>query len=93
MISVQEALNILNANLPKASTIDLPLDKALHYYLANDTYAPIHMPPFRQAIMDGYAVKIHDALTYDVVDTIKAGDAPLIALKPGEAVKIFTGAP
>jgi molybdopterin molybdotransferase len=43
--------------------------------------------------MDGYAVCIHDNLTYQIIGEIKAGDAEFFVLKPGQAVKIFTGAP
>ncbi len=51
------------------------------------------MPPFRQSAMDGYAVGIHDKLTYQIIGEIKAGDAESFVLQPGQAVKIFTGAP
>jgi molybdopterin molybdotransferase len=92
MISVQEALNILNEHIPTSKSVELPLESALNYYLADDVYSPIHMPPFRQSIMDGYALNLHNSLTYSLKGEIKAGDGHQIELKSGEAVKIFTGA-
>lgn len=50
------------------------------------------MPPFRQSSMDGYALCLHESLVYECIGEVKAGDAHEIALVPGQAVKIFTGA-
>jgi molybdopterin molybdotransferase len=51
------------------------------------------MPPFRQSAMDGYALNLHNNLTYYVIAEVKAGDNQMPVLKKGEAVRIFTGAP
>ena len=51
------------------------------------------MPPFRQSAMDGYALCLHDLLNYQLTGEIKAGDGHEIQLSPGEAIRIFTGAP
>lgn len=92
MISVQQAKTILNNNIPTSKEVELPLLKALHYCLVKDVYSSINMPPFRQSAMDGYALNLHDSLSYKLIGEIKAGDAHKIDLKPGEAIKIFTGA-
>lgn len=92
MISVQQAKAILNKNIPNSKEVKLPLLKALNYCLANDVYSSINMPPFRQSAMDGYALNLHDSLSYKLIGEIKAGDAHKIELKPSEAIKIFTGA-
>jgi molybdopterin molybdotransferase len=92
MISVQQAKTLLNNNIPNSKEVELPLLKALNYCLANDVYSSINMPPFRQSAMDGYALNVQDSLSYDLIGEIKAGDAHKMVLKPGEAIKIFTGA-
>lgn len=92
MISVHQARTILNNAIPNSKEVELPLLKALNYCLANDVYSSINMPPFRQSAMDGYALNLHDSLSYRLIGEIKAGDAHKMVLKPGEAIKIFTGA-
>lgn len=42
--------------------------------------------------MDGYALHLHDKLTYTLIGEVKAGDGHQPNLKPGEAIRIFTGA-
>jgi molybdopterin molybdotransferase len=51
------------------------------------------MPPFRQSAMDGYALNLHDGLTYTLIGEVKAGDGHQPVLKKGDAIRIFTGAP
>lgn len=94
MISVEQASKIISENtqLPNKS-IDINLIDALGYVLFRDVLSPINMPPFRQSAMDGYALQLHDAKTYSLIGEIKAGDAHQLHLKPGDAVRIFTGAP
>ena len=92
MISVQQAKTILNNNIPPSKTIELPLLEALNFCLAKDVISEINMPPFRQSAMDGYALNLNDSFNYQLIGEIKAGDSHKFELKPGEAVKIFTGA-
>ena len=59
------------------------------------------MPPFANTAMDGYAVRASDTagasaaapVSLRVVDEVPAGHAPTIAVGPGEAIRIMTGAP
>lgn len=92
MISVAEAFDLVQKALPKSVVTRLSLSDALQHILADDVLAPISLPPFDQATMDGYALALHDSLTYEIIGEIKAGDATRFNLKPGQAVKIFTGA-
>jgi molybdopterin molybdotransferase len=92
MISVQEAFSILEQNLPALHKVEYSLSQARKHILAESLLSPINMPPFRQSAMDGYALCLHDALVYEIVGEIKAGDSHLVNLIPGQAVKIFTGA-
>ena len=93
MITVSEAFSILQNNLPTLKEENCSLLEARKKTLSQSIHSPIHMPPFRQSAMDGYAVGIHDKLTYEINGEIKAGDAESFVLQPGQAVKIFTGAP
>ena len=62
--------------------------------LAQDVVAREPVPPFANTGMDGYAVRAADTPgTLHVVGELPAGRAPTIAVGPGEAIRIMTGAP
>jgi molybdopterin molybdotransferase len=92
MISVDEAFSILNQATYSLKKVEISLSDAQSFVLAETLISPISMPPFRQANMDGFALSLHDELTYDIVGEIKAGDFFDGQLQPGQAMKIFTGA-
>lgn len=93
MISVTQALSIVNEHVFNAEPIEITIQESLNYVLAENVFAKISMPPFRQSAMDGYAVCLHSTKDYTVIGEVKAGDSEEFTLKPGEAVRIFTGAP
>lgn len=93
MVSVQDAFEILQNNLPAFQKVEYSLTQARKHILAQDILAPINMPPFRQSAMDGYALCLFEGLDYEIIGEIKAGDTNLVSLLPGQAIKIFTGAP
>ncbi|PBJ14223.1 gephyrin-like molybdotransferase Glp [Flavobacterium sp. ACN6] len=92
MIQVEEAISIIEANSAKMPTKFIAVSKALGYVLAEKVISPIHMPPFRQSAMDGYAFMHGVKHQYDIVGTSQAGDHSNIKLEPNEAIRIFTGA-
>lgn len=92
MISTSEAFSILENLEYSKRVVELPLLEARNHVLAETVYSPINMPPFRQATMDGFAICQHDTLHYEIVGEVKAGDFYTNKLKPGQALKIFTGA-
>lgn len=93
MISIDEALNLVKSKSePLFKEAILDIEKSGGYLLSEDVLSPINMPPFRQSAMDGYALHLHEALTYTIIGEVKAGDDSQPILKPGEAVRIFTGA-
>lgn len=92
MISVQDAFSVLQDMVRVMPPIDLPLAQARQHVLSETVFSTINMPPFRQSAMDGFAVALHDSLTYEIIGEIKAGDGHQVALLAGQAVKIFTGA-
>ena len=92
MISTSEAFSILENLDYSKRVVELSLLEARNHVLSETVYSPINMPPFRQATMDGFAVCLHDSLSYEIIGEVKAGDFYETELKPGQAVKIFTGA-
>ena len=96
MISEEDALAaILNKvrPLPSCST---PLLGALDRFSARDIFARLPLPPFDNSAMDGYAVMTESAASgrrLRVNSEQAAGEDRNLALKPGEAIRIFTGAP
>ncbi len=93
MITVKEAIQlVLKETETTKKTKKILVANALNYVLSEDVFSPINMPPFRQSSMDGYAINAHTEKTYKIVNEVKAGDGHLCSLKPGEAIRIFTGA-
>jgi len=92
MISVSTALSIISkiSYLPNIKTI--PLKETNGLLLGEDIISPIHMPPFRQSAMDGYALLLHNKNSYQIIGEVKAGDSNNFTLRPGQGVRIFTGA-
>lgn len=94
MISISDAIATVKANgKPLLQATTKIVEKSGGYLLFKDVVSPISMPPFRQSAMDGYALNLHDDLSYQLIGEIKAGDGHELVLKKGEAVRIFTGAP
>jgi molybdopterin molybdotransferase len=94
MISVKQAIDIVRDNSVSKHMSELKIvSEALSYVLYKNVKSPINMPPFRQSAMDGYAVNLHNELTYTIIGEVKAGDNHRPTLNKGEAIRIFTGAP
>ncbi len=98
MITVEEALKrvLASAETPLEQE-KVALQAAYGRVLAHDLKALRTQPPFPNSAMDGYALRSADAAsasaTLTVIGESAAGRAFDGALGPGEAVRIFTGAP
>jgi molybdopterin molybdotransferase len=83
---------------PVAETERVPLHGARGRVTASDIRAPVDLPPFDNSAVDGYAVR-HADLKHDgdttliVAGRLTAGRQADVTLKPGQAIRIFTGAP
>jgi molybdopterin molybdotransferase len=83
---------------PVTETETIVLRAAIGRVLASDVIAPIDLPPFDNSAVDGFAVS-HAQLAKSgetalrIVDRITAGSSAKSALGPGQAMRIFTGAP
>jgi molybdopterin molybdotransferase len=66
--------------------------------LARPIAAPLPLPPFTNSAVDGYAVASRDlpqseARAFAVTGRIAAGASAIPVIQPGQAMRIFTGAP
>lgn len=99
-LGVDEALDRILRDVAPLPETRLPLERALGHVLARDVVAPVSLPPWDNAGMDGYALRSTDltaippdGLSIQVVGEVRAGAAQTDAPPPGTAVRIMTGAP
>jgi molybdopterin molybdotransferase len=96
-VSIHEARDAVLEHVAVLGAEDVSLDDALGRTLADDATAPDHVPPFDASAMDGYAIVAADtasgAARLRLVGEAKAGTAAGVAVTPGTAVRISTGAP
>jgi molybdopterin molybdotransferase len=97
VIPVEEALRRLLAPLQPVGTEQVAVTEALGRVLGEDVVARRTQPPFAASAMDGYAVRADDVatvpVTLRVIGSVPAGQSYEGRIGPGEAVRIFTGAP
>src|SRR5260221_6700851 len=100
MISVEEALERILAEIVPLTVTQVPLPEALGLVLAEDVIAQEDMPPFANSAMDGYALLSQDSQPRDgqpprlpITGEVAAGYVADHALEPGTAMRIMTGAP
>lgn len=98
LISKEEALErLLHAATPIARIRELPLSEASDRVAAETVRAPVPVPSFDRAMMDGYAVRAADATTpgarLRIVGDVPAGTSDLPVVGAREATRIATGAP
>jgi molybdopterin molybdotransferase len=97
LLSVQQAIEILDAAPVSPRPIRVPLAEARGLRLAAEIVSDRDYPPFDRSLMDGYAVRCADIANapadLPVAGTIAAGAALPPPLSAGAAVAIMTGAP
>ncbi|MBY6114739.1 molybdopterin molybdotransferase MoeA [Mameliella alba] len=94
MISVSEALDHLFSLASALETETVPLDRAAGRVLARPVSARRDQPPFPASAMDGYAVTAAaPGDRFTVIGESAAGHRFDGRVGPGQAVRIFTGAP
>jgi molybdopterin molybdotransferase len=96
-LGFDEALVALWRALRPPAPHPVPLEHADGLILAADVRAPIALPPWTNAAMDGYAVHAADVtrtpMSLPIAATAAAGDARPAPLVAGTAARLFTGAP
>ncbi len=101
MRSVAEHLAIVLATGAPLPPVRRALGEAWGLVAAEPLSSRVDLPGFDNSAMDGYAVRAVDVagasadapVELDVVDDLAAGDHPRLALPPGRAIRIMTGAP
>ncbi|ROT95858.1 gephyrin-like molybdotransferase Glp [Histidinibacterium lentulum] len=96
MISVSDALRHLFDLVRPTGTEVVPLSEAAGRVMAGPAVALRSQPPFDSAAMDGYALRAAEArpgARFRVIGESAAGRRFPGQVGPGEAVRIFTGAP
>ncbi|HEY2480951.1 MAG TPA: gephyrin-like molybdotransferase Glp [Caulobacteraceae bacterium] len=94
LLAVEAARARMLAKVAPLPVEEAPLDESLGRVLAADITASRDQPPFAASAMDGWAVRAADTpgrLT--IVGESAAGRGFAGELGPGQAVRIFTGAP
>jgi len=97
MLGVADAIALVIADAAVLPGESVALGQAHGRVLAADIAAKLTQPPFPSSAMDGYAVRLADLGTLPValklIGESAAGHAFAGEIGPGEAVRIFTGAP
>jgi molybdopterin molybdotransferase len=102
LMTVEQGLaGVLDAIAGPLSAIRLPPVEGVGRVLAEPVIAATSLPPWNNTAMDGYALIAADttgagrdgSVTLRVVGEVRAGLASDVAVRPGTAVRIATGAP
>jgi molybdopterin molybdotransferase len=98
MMSVDEAVGLIATRVtPVVDVETVTLARADGRILEHAILAPLPLPPFTNSAVDGYAVASrdlpHEEQAFPVTGRVQAGGASNVPLMPGQAVRIFTGAP
>lgn len=95
LISIDEALALIQSTPSALTAEQLPLTECLNRYLTQDVYSEVDLPTFSQSAVDGYAIcssseNLQDSV-FEVIGEIKAGSELDHQLLQGQAIRIFTG--
>jgi len=99
MMSVDEAVGLIAARVTRVEEVEtVALKAADGRILARDIAAGLPLPPFTNSAVDGYAVRSGDLpeaaeAAFAVAGRIQAGASASEPIQPGQALRIFTGAP
>ena len=102
-MSVDEALDnfFKEVSIRQLGEESIPILDSLGRVLSEDVYAPVDVPPFDRAAVDGFALKAENTygaspsnpVVFDVVGSSEMGQVPSVRVNNFEAARIFTGAP
>lgn len=101
MLDLETARTQLLESLRPLPSESIPLQASLHRVAAEDIRSEIHLPPFDNSAMDGYAIQSQDTLAatpenpvrLQQVGHVAAGSVFAGTLAAGQCVRIFTGSP
>jgi molybdopterin molybdotransferase len=99
MMSVDDAVGLIATRVTAVPGIEtVALAEADGRILAKEIRAPLPLPPFTNAAVDGYAIASSDLpdgaeRAFPISGRVQAGTAASAPIDAGHAVRIFTGAP
>jgi molybdopterin molybdotransferase len=97
VLTVEQAREGIMSRITALSVERVDVMSALGRVLAEPIVSRATIPPWPNSSMDGYALRAQDTngepVELAVVGTISAGSVPPRALRAGESMRIFTGAP
>ncbi len=95
MITVQEAENLILANLCQLKNEEITFDKSRKRVLSENLYADRDFPPFNRVMMDGIAINFEASKNqnaFEIEKTIAAGMPQGNLENPIKCIEIMTGA-
>ena len=96
MVTVEQAEEIVLAQIKDYGAETLYFEDALGRVLAEDLKADRDLPPYDRVTMDGIAIKFESFengnRSFKMIGTQAAGDKPIEITNPVECVEIMTGA-
>jgi len=90
MVSIEEALRLIQEQSMATSATSIAVNKSLGHYLAKPIFASFDLPNFDNSAMDGYAVCGYGD-QFEIVGEVAAGNTKINRLEEGQAMRIFTG--
>lgn len=100
MLSVEEALARMLAEIQPLDVVQAPLAESLGLVLAQDVVAQEDMPPFANSAMDGFALRSPDSQAHQgqparlrITGNVAAGYVAESDVTEGTTMRIMTGAP
>ncbi len=101
LIDIDSAWQLVREHAKRLLPITLSVDEAQGLTLAEPIFAPIHLPPFDNSAVDGFAVRSTDLasatkaypIQLRLAYTLAAGQTAPAAFSPHTTVHIMTGAP
>ena len=97
VIPLQDARSYVLDRVDRLGAVSVALADAAGLVLSDPVVAHELVPPFANTAMDGFAVVAADTagapVTLEVTGTVAAGAPATQPLKPGQAMRIMTGAP
>lgn len=98
MLTPTDAARLILEHVRPLPAARVPLREAHDLVLAEDVTSPIDLPAWDNSAMDGYAIAgagggLRAGAEFRIVESVAAGQFPARPVGPGEATRIFTGAP
>lgn len=95
-LAAEAAARLILEQVRPLNPVRRPLADCRGLVLAEEVLAHIAVPPWDNSAMDGYAFRGADSragATLRVIEEVRAGGFPTRPVGPGEATRLFTGAP